>query len=64
VEVAIVGAGVAGLAAAQKLRSGGISCCVLEARDRVGGRVWTRYSRSDSAGADCSVLASERGWSG
>ena len=38
-EVAIVGAGFAGLAAARELTAKGVSALVLEARDRVGGRV-------------------------
>jgi monoamine oxidase len=40
-DVAIVGAGVAGLAAMRALEERGIRTCVLEARDRIGGRVWT-----------------------
>ena len=40
--VAIVGAGFAGLAAARVLIAAGIEPLVLEARDRVGGRVYTR----------------------
>ena len=39
VDVAVVGAGFAGLAAALDLHDTGLSVVVLEARDRVGGRV-------------------------
>jgi monoamine oxidase len=40
-EVAIVGAGSAGLNAAARLRELGRSFVILEARDRIGGRAWT-----------------------
>ncbi len=40
-DIVVVGAGVAGLAAAAALRRGGIDCTVLEATGRVGGRAWT-----------------------
>lgn len=41
-DVVVVGAGPAGLAAARKLRAAGARVIALEARDRIGGRVFTR----------------------
>lgn len=41
-DVAIVGAGSAGIAAARRLLASGLSVTVLEARDRMGGRTVTR----------------------
>jgi monoamine oxidase len=41
VKVIVVGAGFAGLAAADELRRAGAEVVVFEARDRVGGRVWS-----------------------
>ncbi|WP_126147090.1 flavin monoamine oxidase family protein [Synechococcus elongatus] len=40
-DVVVVGAGYAGLAAAWQLQKAGLKVVVLEARDRVGGRVWS-----------------------
>jgi monoamine oxidase len=40
-KVAVLGAGIAGLVAAYELKRAGWDVTVLEARDRVGGRVWT-----------------------
>src|SRR5215470_19212794 len=48
-DVVIIGAGVSGLAAAAEMRKFGLSVLVLEARDRVGGRVWTRHEPDLSA---------------
>lgn len=39
----VVGAGYAGLTAARRLAQAGRAVVVLEARDRVGGRIWTQH---------------------
>ena len=42
-DVIIVGAGAAGLAAAARLAQSGQRVALLEARDRIGGRIFTRH---------------------
>ncbi len=42
--IVVIGAGVSGLAAAQRLRDLGYDVVVVEARGRIGGRVWTDHS--------------------
>ena len=44
VDVVVIGAGCAGLAAAKALRAAGRSFAVVEAMDRIGGRAWTTDS--------------------
>ena len=40
-DIAIIGAGIAGLAAGRRLAGAGRRVAILEARDRVGGRIYT-----------------------
>src|SRR3954463_11757016 len=47
VDVAVIGAGAAGLGAANALKNSGLSVIVLEARDRVGGRANTIMAGAD-----------------
>jgi monoamine oxidase len=51
VDVAIVGAGIAGLAAARRAEELGLSYVVLEAKDRIGGRIHTA-TRADGRSWD------------
>lgn len=46
-DVIVIGAGIAGLAAANQLQQKHFHVLVLEARNRVGGRIWTDYSNGE-----------------
>jgi monoamine oxidase len=48
-DVCVVGAGYAGLTAARRLSQHGQSVVVVEARDRIGGRIWTEQLPDGSA---------------
>ncbi|HEX7417589.1 MAG TPA: FAD-dependent oxidoreductase, partial [Steroidobacteraceae bacterium] len=41
-DVLVIGAGAAGLAATRRLSDAGRSVLLLEARERIGGRIWTQ----------------------
>jgi monoamine oxidase len=45
--IAVVGAGIAGLAAALKLHDNGVACTVYEANDRMGGRIFSNTDYFD-----------------
>jgi len=57
-EYCVVGAGFAGLSAARRLQDRGHAIALLEARDRVGGRVWNRSA------ADGTVVSVGGTWLG
>jgi monoamine oxidase len=48
-DVCVVGAGFAGLTAARRLSEAGQAVVVLEARDRIGGRIWTQHLADGTA---------------
>jgi monoamine oxidase len=51
-DVIVIGAGLAGLVAARELEARGRSVRVLEARDRIGGRVWLQRDALDGLDLD------------
>jgi monoamine oxidase len=62
-EVVIVGAGLAGLTAARRLRAKGVRVVVLEARQRVGGRTLS-YELGDGTGEEGRVIDVGGQWVG
>ena len=60
-EVLIIGAGISGLSAAKELKRLGISSTVLEARDRIGGRIWTSYELGSPIDLGAALVHRKRG---
>jgi monoamine oxidase len=58
VDVAVIGAGAAGIAAARRLRRPELSVLVLEARDRIGGRAFTQAFGQEGLDLGCGWLHS------
>jgi monoamine oxidase len=58
VEVAIVGAGAAGIGAARRLAEAGVEALMVEARDRLGGRAWTIEAGGHALDLGCGWLHS------
>ena len=61
--VVVAGAGLAGLSAARALESRGAAVTVVEARDRVGGRVWTlrkQFAARQQAEAGADLIEEEQ----
>jgi monoamine oxidase len=55
-DVAIIGAGIAGLAAALELEARGFKVCVLEAKDRTGGRIQSMHQLGENAEAGATYI--------
>ena len=60
--VCVIGAGAAGLGAANTLRAAGIPLVVLEARNRAGGRVWSESLGSGQGGDQPASVDLGAGW--
>ena len=58
VDVVVIGAGAAGIAAVRRLMRPGLSVIVLEARDRIGGRAFTQGSEGHGLDMGCGWLHS------
>ena len=57
-DIAIIGAGAAGIGAARRLAGSGLSVLVLEALPRLGGRAWTRHAAGMPLDMGCEWLHS------
>ena len=61
VDIAIIGGGAAGVAAARRLHDAGRDCLLIEARDRLGGRSWTVTAAGHPIDLGCGWLHSAEG---
>ena len=57
-EVAVIGGGAAGVAAARRLHDAGIACLIVEARERLGGRAWSASHAGHAIDLGCGWLHS------
>ena len=60
-KVLVVGAGVAGIAAAQVLQKAGYEVVLIEARNRIGGRIWTDRSLGTAVDLGASWIHGAKG---
>jgi len=60
-EVIVIGAGIAGLAAARKLTTKGFQVTILEGRNRIGGRIWTNKSLGISVEMGAELIHGTKG---
>jgi monoamine oxidase len=58
VDVAVIGAGAAGIAAGRRLAEAGVNFVLLEARSRIGGRAWTKTAGGFPLDLGCGWLHS------
>jgi monoamine oxidase len=60
VEVAVIGGGAAGIAAARRLSDAGVRALIVEARSRLGGRAWTIQAGGYAIDLGCGWLHSAK----